>query len=180
MKEREFQGYTYDGAEASFELLARRELVGLPRYFETKSFRVETEHRLNAKGRLTTVSQAVVKLDVKGELHMEVAEGIGPVDALDSALRKALGRHFAQLADMRLVDFKVRILTPNEGTKAVTRVMIESADARGAHWSTVGISANIIEASYEALRDGAKSDSGSQDSGAPAERKVSADLVPGS
>ena len=154
VKEREYQGYAYDGAEASFELLARRELDGLPRYFQTQSFRVETERRWNASGELTTVSQAVVKVLVAGAPHMEVAEGNGPVDALDTALRKALTPRYPQLADMRLVDYKVRILTPAEGTKAVTRVLIESADGHGARWSTVGISANIIEASYEALRDG--------------------------
>ena len=154
VKEREYQGYAYDGAEASFELLARRELDGLPRFFQTQSFRVETERRWNASGELTTVSQAVVKVLVGGAPHMEVAEGNGPVDALDTALRKALTSRYPQLADMRLVDYKVRILTPAEGTKAVTRVMIESADGHGARWSTVGISANIIEASYEALRDG--------------------------
>jgi 2-isopropylmalate synthase len=154
VKEREYQGYAYDGAEASFELLARRELAGLPRYFQTQSFRVETERRWNAEGQIVTVSQAVMKVLVGGDLHMEVAEGNGPVDALDTALRKALTKHYPQLGDMRLVDFKVRILTPTEGTKAVTRVMIESADGEGERWSTVGISANIIEASYEALRDG--------------------------
>src|SRR5579883_2759933 len=154
VKEREYQGYAYDGAEASFELLARRELDGLPPYFKTQSFRVETERRWNAKGELTTISQAVIKLLVGDAPHMEVAEGNGPVDALDTALRKALSARYPQLADMRLVDYKVRILTPTEGTRAVTRVMIESADGVGARWSTVGISANIIEASYEALRDG--------------------------
>ncbi len=154
VKEREYQGYAYDGAEASFELLARRELDGMAQYFLTQSFRVETERRWSAKGAIVTVSQAVIKLVVGDEPHMEVAEGNGPVDALDTALRKALAKHYPQLADMRLVDYKVRILTPAEGTKAVTRVMIESADGHGGRWSTVGISANIIEASYEALCDG--------------------------
>ncbi|HUI17730.1 MAG TPA: citramalate synthase [Alphaproteobacteria bacterium] len=154
VKEREFQGYAYDGAEASFELLARRELDGLPQYFRTQSFRVETERRWSAKGEIVTVSQAVIKIVAGAEPHMEVAEGNGPVDALDTALRKALSRHYPQLDDMRLVDYKVRILTPAEGTKAVTRVMIESEDGEGARWATVGISANIIEASYEALCDG--------------------------
>jgi 2-isopropylmalate synthase len=154
VKELESRGYTYDGAEASFEILARRELDGMPRYFQTQSFRVETERRWNAAGEIATVSQAVVKILVGGAPHMEVAEGNGPVDALDTALRKALTPRYPQLGDMRLVDFKVRILTPTEGTKAVTRVMIESADGQGERWSTVGISANIIEASYEALRDG--------------------------
>ena len=153
VKEQEYQGYAYDGAEASFELLARRELDGMPQYFQTQGFRVETERRWNARGEILTVSQAVVKISVGNEPHKEVAEGNGPVDALDTALRKALAKHYPHLSDMRLVDYKVRILTPTEGTRAVTRVMIESAAAEGARWSTVGISPNIIEASYEALGD---------------------------
>jgi len=84
---------------------------------------------------------------------MTVAEGNGPVNALDNALRKALLPHFPELEDMRLVDYKVRILTPDEGTRAVTRVMIESRDADGARWSTVGVSANVIDASFNALHD---------------------------
>jgi 2-isopropylmalate synthase len=90
---------------------------------------------------------------VKGEATMTVAIGNGPVNALDTALRKALLPHYPQLADMRLVDFKVRILTPQAGTEAITRVMIESADKNGERWSTVGVSPNIIDASYEALND---------------------------
>jgi 2-isopropylmalate synthase len=84
---------------------------------------------------------------------MTVAEGNGPVNALDNALRKALSGHFPELASVRLVDYKVRILTPDAGTRAVTRVMIESADADGARWATVGVSANVIDASYLALHD---------------------------
>jgi 2-isopropylmalate synthase len=154
VKEREHQGYTYDGAEASFELLARRELNGLPRYFRTQTFRVEIERRWNEEGEIATVAQAVVKVTVGDSPEFQVAEGNGPVDALNQALRKALTSYYPQLEDMHLVDYKVRILTPKEGTRAVTRVVIESADGEGARWSTVGISANIIEASYEALRDG--------------------------
>jgi 2-isopropylmalate synthase len=154
VKEREHQGYTYDGAEASFELLARRELKGLPRFFRTQTFRVEIERRWNEEGETVTVAQAVVKVMVGDAQQFQVAEGSGPVDALNSALRKALSSHYPQLEDMRLVDYKVRILTPKEGTRAVTRVVIESSDGAGERWSTVGISANIIEASYEALRDG--------------------------
>ncbi|MEZ5668787.1 MAG: citramalate synthase [Alphaproteobacteria bacterium] len=153
VKAREFDGYTYDGAEASFELLARRALGELPEYFRLVSFRSEVERRLNARGDLTTVSQAVVKIEVKGEVSMQVAEGNGPVNALDAALRKALNPVYPGLETVRLTDFKVRILTPQAATAAVTRVMVESEDADGRRWSTVGISANIIDAAYIALQD---------------------------
>jgi 2-isopropylmalate synthase len=151
VKSREFLGYAYDGAEASFELLARRALGQVPAYFDVESFRVMVERRHNALGDLVTVSEAVVRLKVGGEVFHNVATGNGPVNALDQALRKDLGRYSAFLQDLRLVDYKVRILTG--GTEAVTRVMIESADGRGARWSTVGVSANIMDASFEALSD---------------------------
>ena len=153
VKEREFDGYAYDGAEASFELLARRVLGSVPDYFRCSSFKVLDERRWDDKGNLITTSEATVKLDVGGEEHMTVAEGNGPVNALDAALRKVLTVIYPQLEDLRLVDYKVRILSPGDGTRAVTRVMIESADKNGAHWSTVGVSANNIDASYNALRD---------------------------
>ena len=153
LKEREFNGYAYDGAEASFELLARRALGTVPDYFHCTSFRVLDERRWSAKGELITFSEATVKLDVGGESFMTVAEGNGPVNALDAALRKVLNPIYPGLEDLRLVDYKVRILTPSDGTRAVTRVMIESADKAGEHWSTVGVSGNIIDASYNALRD---------------------------
>jgi 2-isopropylmalate synthase len=153
VKDREYDGYAYDGAEASFELLARQALDGLPEYFTLNSFRVIDERRWNARGDLITLSEATVKLQVKGHQFMTVAEGNGPVNALDAALRKVLDPAYPQLKDMRLVDYKVRILTPGAGTAAVTRVMIESADGHGERWSTVGVSANVIDASYNALRD---------------------------
>ena len=153
VKAREFDGYAYDGAEASFELLARRAIGGLPEYFTLSRFRVMDERRWNARGELVTESEATVNVEVDGEATMTVAIGNGPVNALDTALRKALAPHYPQLDDMRLVDFKVRILTPQAGTEAITRVMIESADKTGERWSTVGVSANIIDASYEALND---------------------------
>ncbi|MGE0733765.1 MAG: citramalate synthase [Alphaproteobacteria bacterium] len=153
VKAREHDGYAYDGAEASFELLARELLHGVPEFFKVSSFRVEVERRWNAVGKLITISQAVVKMNVGATGYMEVGEGNGPVDALDAAMRKALLTAYPELADVRLIDFKVRILTPHEGTKAVTRVMIESADGSGHRWATVGISPNIIDASFEALRD---------------------------
>ncbi len=154
VKEREFDGYSYDGAEASFELLARRALGQLPEYFKGTSFRVIDERRWNAKGELITLSEATVKLEVSGRSFMTVAEGNGPVNALETALRKVLLPLYPQLEDVRLVDFKVRILRPGDGSAAMPRVMIESADGEGHHWSSVGVSTNIIDASYEALRDG--------------------------
>ncbi|MEK9752387.1 MAG: citramalate synthase [Rhodospirillaceae bacterium] len=153
VKEQEFKGYAYDGAEASFELLARRTLGTVPDYFHCTSFRVIDERRWNAAGELVTFSEATVRIDAGGHKEMQVAEGNGPVNALDAALRKVLLPHYPVLADLKLVDYKVRILTPGEGTRAVTRVMIESADGHGHNWSTVGVSPNIIDASYNALRD---------------------------
>ena len=153
VKAREFAGYAYDGAEASFELMARRLIDTVPEYFKLQSFRVLDERRWNARTELVTLSEATIKVEVGGQRVMTVAEGNGPVNALDSALRQALIPVYPELAEVRLTDYKVRILTPEEGTKAVTRVMIESADGRGETWSTVGVSANVIDASYIALND---------------------------
>ena len=153
VKEQEFAGYAYDGAEASFELLARRTLGSVPEYFTCNSFRVIDERRWNAKKELVTLSEATVKLVVEKETFMAVAEGNGPVNALDAALRKVLLPKYPEIQNLRLVDYKVRILTPGDGTRAITRVMIESADSEDHHWTTVGVSANIIDASYNALRD---------------------------
>ena len=151
VKQREFKGYSYDGAEASFEVLARRALGLMPEYFDVDKFGVIVERRHNANGKLVTVSEATVKVKVHGETIHSVAEGKGPVDALNNALQKDLGRYSKFLADLALADYKVRIL--NTGTSAITRVMVESEDGRGNRWSTVGISDNIIDASFEALVD---------------------------
>jgi 2-isopropylmalate synthase len=151
VKQREAEGYSYDGAEASFEVLARRKLGLMPDFFQVRSFRVLVERRFNARGELVTMSEATVKLNVDGEQVFSVAEGNGPVNALDHALRKDLGRYQAYIDDLRLVDFKVRIL--NGGTEATTRVMIESADGQGNRWFTVGVSPNIIDAAFSALMD---------------------------
>jgi 2-isopropylmalate synthase len=153
VKAQEFEGYSYDGAEASFELLARRTMGEVPEYFRLTSFRVIDERRWNAKGDLVTLSEATVKLSADTQTIMAVAEGNGPVNALDAAIRKVLINYYPQLESLRLVDYKVRILASGDGTGAVTRVMIESADGVGENWSTVGVSANIIDASYNALRD---------------------------
>ena len=153
VKEREFAGYAYDGAEASFELMARRLLDSVPEYFKLQSFRVLDERRWNARAELVTLSEATIKVEVGGQRVMTVAEGNGPVNALDTALRQALIPVYPELAEVRLTDYKVRILTPQDGTKAVTRVMIESSDGTGETWSTVGVSSNVIDASYIALND---------------------------
>ena len=151
IKERESQGYAYEGADASLELLARRRLDKLPAFFKVDGFRVNVERRFDANGRLKTFAEAVVKVDVNGDKRMSVAEGAGPVNALDLALRKDLGELNPWIHDLELVDYKVRIL--NGGTEAVTRVLIESRDAEGNRWLTVGVSSNIIDASFEALLD---------------------------
>jgi len=151
VKEREAEGYAYEGADASFELLARQMLHGLPEFFRVTSFRCMIERRFDANGQLKTVSEAIVKVLVDGEEKMSVAEGHGPVNALDIALRKDLGKFQHEIGDLELADFKVRIL--NGGTEAITRVLIESHDATGARWWTVGVSDNVIDASFQALMD---------------------------
>ncbi len=151
VKEREATGYAYEGADASFALLACRTLGSIPSFFHVDSFRVMVERRYDANGNLKTVSEAVVKVVVDGETMMSVAEGHGPVNALDLALRKDLGKYQSEIADLELADYKVRIL--NGGTEAITRVLIESTDATGARWWTVGVSDNIIDASFQALMD---------------------------
>lgn len=151
VKEREAEGYAYEGADASFELLARRTLGTVPDFFSVESFRCMVERRFDANGQIKTVSEAIVKVVVEGETRMSVAEGHGPVNALDIALRKDLGRYQSEIEDLELVDYKVRIL--NGGTEAITRVLIESQDASGARWWTVGVSDNVIDASFQALMD---------------------------
>lgn len=153
VKTREAQGFSYDGASASFELLVRRELGQVPDYFDVVRFRVIDERRYNARGELVHVSEATLKVRIGTREFHEVADGDGPVNAIDRALRKALVEVYPVLADMRLVDYKVRILTPERGTAAVIRVMIESEDSQGRLWQTVGVSENIIVASYNALHD---------------------------
>ncbi|HRX37623.1 MAG TPA: alpha-isopropylmalate synthase regulatory domain-containing protein, partial [Aestuariivirga sp.] len=146
VKEREAQGYAYDGADASFELLARRMLGNVPKYFDVLSFRVIVEERDHEM-----ISEAVVKVRVDGETYLNAGEGNGPVNALDVALRKDLGKFQPFIQDLELVDYKVRIL--NGGTGATTRVLIESRDGAGKRWFTVGVSPNIVDASFQALSD---------------------------
>ena len=151
VKEKEALGYAYEGADASFELLARRILGETPDYFQVERFRVNVERRHNALGELTTVSEAIVKVIVDGEEFISAAEGNGPVNALDLALRKDLGKYQRYIGDLELLDYRVRVF--QGGTDAVTRVLIEFGDEAGARWSTVGVSANIIDASFQALTD---------------------------
>jgi 2-isopropylmalate synthase len=151
VKEREAVGYAYESADASFELLARRTLGKVPNYFDVTQFDVNVEQRNNAKGQRVTVTMAVVKVKVGDDNMISAAEGNGPVNALDLALRKDLGKYQKYIAGLKLTDYRVRIL--NSGTEAVTRVLIESEDEQGERWSTVGVSANIIDASFQALMD---------------------------
>jgi 2-isopropylmalate synthase len=150
VKELEARGYSFEAADASFELLLRDELAGeRRRHFTVESWRVIVEHR--ADGAVT--SEATVRLTAKGERVVAVGEGNGPVNALDKALRAALEQTFPELANLELADFKVRILEGSHGTGAVTRVLIESGDGAGDMWSTVGVDENIIAASWHALEE---------------------------
>ena len=153
VKEQENQGYAFDSADASFELLAKRFLGEVPEFYYLNKFRTIDERRWNAKGELVTFSEAKVNLTVDEEEVIEVAEGNGPVNALNRALKKALSKKYPELAGIKLVDYKVRILRPERGTEAITRVQIDSRDDHGHRWSTVGVSGNIIDASYKALND---------------------------
>ena len=152
LKDKEAQGYAFEGADASFYLLVRRILGEVPEFFGVERFAVNVERRHNALGELVTFSEAIVKVKVGEEVLISAAEGdSGPVNALDIALRKDLGRYQSLIEGLRLVDYKVRIF--QGGTDAVTRVLIESADEKGERWTTVGVSANIIDASFQALTD---------------------------
>jgi 2-isopropylmalate synthase len=160
IKEREAEGYSYDTAQASFEVLARRELALLPRMFEVERYRVISERRRNAMGQIVVESEAVVtvRLDdgtartgyFKND-HPQEEQDDGPVNALWQALKADLGPFQSQIEDIRLTDFKVRIT--NGGVEAVTRVIIDFQDSTGQRWSTVGVSPNIVDASFEALLD---------------------------
>ena len=158
VKDREDQGYAYDGAQASFELLARRELGLCPNFFEVNRYRVTVERRRSSTGGTVTLSEAVVVVKIADQVMMSVSDSVdetgsdrGPINALSKALAKDLGPYQAVIDDLHLVDFKVRIT--QGGTEAVTRVIIDSEDSNGHRWSTVGVSANIVDASFEALLD---------------------------
>lgn len=158
IKAKEAHGYSFDTAQASFELLARDELGQLPSFFEVKRYKVTVERRKNKHNQMVSLSEAVVVVKVGGEKKLSVSESMdqtgsdrGPVNALSKALVKDLGPYQHAIDDIHLVDFKVRIT--QGGTEAVTRVIIDSEDNAGRRWSTVGVSANIVDASFEALED---------------------------
>ena len=159
VKRLEEKGFAYDSAEASFVLLARNFLGQMPDYFTVERYRVTVERRFNARGEEVTASEAVVKVRVDGDTYISASESLdpvgqhdqGPVNALSRALQKDLGKYQRYMEDFELVDFKVRII--GKGTEAVTRVLIVSTDGDGAQWATVGVSANIVDASFQALED---------------------------
>jgi 2-isopropylmalate synthase len=158
IKDREEQGYSYDTAQASFELIARAEVGKLPVFFEVKRYKVTVERRKNKYNKMISLSEAVVVVKVDGEKKLSVSESLdsdghdrGPVNALATALTKDIGQYQRFIEDIRLVDFKVRIT--DGGTGAKTRVIVDSEDADGVRWSTVGVSPNIVDASFEALLD---------------------------
>jgi 2-isopropylmalate synthase len=150
LKTREAEGYTYDIAEASLELLLRRAGGWTQSFFQIESYRVHVEERVGDGE--DPLAEATVKVTTKGTRHIESAEGQGPVGALDDALRKALANDYPQLDDMNLEDFRVRVLDRSVGTGAVVRVLIDMSNGER-EWTTVGVSENIIEASWEALVD---------------------------
>ncbi|PLX83623.1 MAG: citramalate synthase [Desulfuromonas sp.] len=149
IKEMENKGYQFEGAEASFDLLMRRALGTLRHYFSVIGFRVIDTKRHEDE---IPMSEATVQVKVGGKIEHTAAEGHGPVNALDNALRKALENFYPQLKQMRLLDYKVRVLPAGKGTASITRVLIESGD-KTSRWGTVGVSDNIIDASYQALVD---------------------------
>ena len=149
IKQREAAGWSYEAADASFELLVRSALGELTAPFTLESYRVIVEHREDG----AVVSEATVKVRVKGERVIATAEGNGPVNALDEALRQALARHHPQLSGLELADYKVRILEGSHGTGAITRVLVGTTDERGDGWTTVGVHENVVEASWHALVD---------------------------
>jgi len=159
VKTLEERGFAFDSAEASFVLMARGFLGQMPDYFTVERYRVTVERRFNANGEEVTASEAVVKVRVDGETFISASESLdplsqqdqGPVNALSRALQKDLGKYQRFIEDFELVDFKVRII--GTGTEAVTRVLIVSADGSGTQWATVGVSANIVDASFQALED---------------------------
>jgi 2-isopropylmalate synthase len=148
IQELEHQGYQFEAAEGSFKLLLQKEFKQYKKFFTLLGFRVSVEKRENGK----LISEAVIKLKIHDKLEHSAAEGDGPVNALDNALRKALTKFYPTLAKMHLTDFKVRVLDEKSGTAAKVRVLIQSQD-EDEDWSTIGVSENVIEASWQALVD---------------------------
>jgi 2-isopropylmalate synthase len=149
VKELEHDGYHFEAADGSFELLVRRATGWEPRFFTLEAFRTFIERRADE----AVVAEATVKVVVDGARMVTTGEGDGPVNALDRALRAALSPHYPQVDSLRLTDFRVRVLDSADGTAAKVRVLIETSDSTGS-WGTIGVHENIIEASWEALADG--------------------------
>jgi len=149
IKQLEHKGYHFEAADGSFELLARRVLGWVPDYFELESFRVFTERRADEQ----IIAEATVKIMVGGTRVVSTGEGVGPVHALDQALRAALVDFYPMISELRLTDYRVRVLDSTEGTGAFTRVLLETSDHEGT-WGTIGVHDNVIEASWEALVEG--------------------------
>jgi len=149
VKRRENKGYSYESADGSFKILLQKVLNQHTPFFELEGFRVIVEKRGNEE---PCLSEATVKVKVNGVTELTAGEGHGPVDALNAALRQALTRFYPEIANIALTDYRVRILDPQDATRAVTRVLIESGDGVR-QWGTVGVSENIIEASWQALLD---------------------------
>jgi 2-isopropylmalate synthase len=150
LKDLEHNGFQFEGAEASFELLMQEALKKRKSYYKLLEIKVFDQKR---RGWDKSFSEAIIRLEVDGKIEHTAAEGNGPVNALDNALRKALENYYPGLKEMSLIDFKVRVLTAGEGTAASVRVLIESGD-KNDRWGTVGVSENVIEASWQALVDG--------------------------
>jgi 2-isopropylmalate synthase len=153
IKKRESNGYSYDYADASFEVLVRQTLGHIPQYFEVKSFRIIDERRKNALGDFVNIAEATAKIVINDIEYSEISEGNGPVDALSRAVKKGLRNDYPEIEDISLIDFKVRIMKKEQGTGAVTRVNIEFKDKENRRWQTIGVSSNILDASYNALKD---------------------------
>ena len=149
LKELEHKGFQYEGAEASFELLMQKAMKARKKYFKLLGFRVIDEKKKEVE---PPYAEATIKLEVDGKVEHTASEGNGPVNALDNALRKALEKFYPSLKDVELLDFKVRVLTAGKGTAASVRVLVESGDGKE-KWGTVGVSENVIEASWQALVD---------------------------
>ena len=152
IKNQESLGFAYDGAEASFELLSRRTFQNFKEFYSLETFKVSDEKIKNDKGEFKPFSEARVKIFVGKKEFYSASEGNGPIHALDNALRNALLKYYPSLKDLNLVDYKVRILNPKDGTKALVRVRIESSNLKH-QWSTIGVSCNVVDASYIALHD---------------------------
>jgi 2-isopropylmalate synthase len=154
VKELEATGYAYDSADASFEILAKNQLSIIPKFYEIINFRVVDSRIKENNDEIITIAEAIVKLKINNKTSISASEGIGPVNALDKALKKALSKKYPQLKNIILSDYKVRILNPSQGTLAMTRVQIESQDKKtNQKWTTIGVSKNIIDASFIAMNE---------------------------